>query len=180
MFEQRKPYACHTMHLLPFLEDRHLNFKERMSSMRFKKVPSTHFEIVMKIPRVAALRQAILLFLDVQYDPERSTSPSPPKFLLRELKVTVESRGTIRCRNVGFCSWKGCDITEDWDDEFPIADVVYKHNAPPQSEHMNLREILDLRVKQIANWCPTFRTLNFDLWYQLRVELEVERATEMF
>ena len=67
-----------------------------------------------------------------------------------------------------------------WDDKLSMFGAEYRENGPLVSENLDLRDLLDLRVKPIPKLCPTSCTFDIKTWYQLRLGVEIECTKDQF
>jgi len=105
IFRLLRPWACHSMHLLPGYEERSLTFKEKLSSMRSKNVPCANFGVVLQLPRVGILGQALPLFLNIEHDREKSCCLAPPTVFLKSVSVSLQTNGSVRGINDSPLMW---------------------------------------------------------------------------
>lgn len=123
MFETGKPFECHSLRLIPGNEERSLTLKEKLSSLSTKNVPNAKFKLVLRMPKVGVLGQALPLYLNVVHDLSSSSAPKPPTIYLKNASVILRQNGSLRCvDNDLFSSGRGERI-ETWDDDIVVSSV---------------------------------------------------------
>jgi len=186
MFRLLRPWACHSMHLLPGYEERSLTFKENLSSMRSKNVPCANFGVVLQLPRVGILGQALPLFLNIEHDREKSCCLAPPTVFLKSVSVSLQTNRSVRGINDSPLKWTS-EMTENWDEEVEIAALNLKATPTSLPDHtttpMDLRDQMNLTLREssaFSGLVPSYSTFNKAVQYWLWVEMSVECGQKSF
>ncbi|KAG6994075.1 hypothetical protein G7Y79_00047g083010 [Physcia stellaris] len=141
-----KAIECKSMHLLPGYEDRSLTLIEKLHSVRSKNLPAAFFQIDLRIPRVAVMGWGLPMFLTLDHDLERSANKNPPTVYLKQVKVSLETLGTIRCLNDGALRSKTEDKVEAYEQRIIIGEFNSAKNPQPITERIDLRKLMNLHL----------------------------------
>jgi len=187
IFRLLRPWACYSMHLIPGYEKRSLTFKEKLSSMRSKNVPCANFSVVLQLPKVGVLGQALPLFLNIEHDLKKSSCPVPPTVFLKSVSVSLQANGSVRCVDDGLFTFSTSGMTENWDEEVKIAVLDLKTTPAPLPDHttlpMDLRDQMNLTLREslpFQSLVPSYSTYNLAVHYWLRVKVSVECGQKSF
>ena len=170
---------CSSLHLLPGCESRKLTFKEKLSSMSSKNTPTTSFDVLFTIPRLAILGQPIPMYLSIQHDTERSTLPAKSTVYLRAFEANLVALTNIRILYDGLAS-SDLPRYDSMDDRFTIVKKAWNEPGLEIDGEMDMHRILGLRVHEALSRPPTFRTFNISRGYTLKIKADIECGKKQF
>lgn len=174
-----KAIDCKSMHLLPGYENRSLTLMEKLHSVRSKNLPAAFFQLDLRIPRVAVMGWGLPMFLTLDHDLARSTNEKAPTVYLKQVKVSLETLGTIRCLNDGVLRLKTEDKVEAYEQRIIIGEFNGAKNPQPITERIDLRKLMNLHLDpQFIS--PRFSTFNLEVHHALKIKVVVECARKTF
>lgn len=170
---------CHSLHLLPGYEDRKLTLREKLSSIQSKNVPTTAFDVLGRLPRLAVIGKPLPIFLTVQHDPASSTIPNPPLIYLRGFEIAITALTTIRTEyeDLALSQSPRLDIIND---RYEIARKEWPEPGLFIEGEMDLQKIANLTIYEVLSRPPTFWTYNISRGYTLKVKADIECAKKKF
>ena len=178
-----RPLICASLYLIPEYSSREPTFKEKMKmTFRSSDLPTAIFQLRVKMPKSGVLGTSLPISLSISYDKDKSTAETAPEAFLKKATVTIKAETGIRCTGI-FRT-----ISEDWKKEQVIPSPPLLHKPLLDSETVDLRELMDLRLGRTRPldskvWeapCPSFKTFCIRRAYELDLSVEVECARKRY
>ncbi|KAI4266843.1 MAG: hypothetical protein LQ337_008640 [Flavoplaca oasis] len=163
-----------SLYLSPEYQHRAPTFKEKFKSgVSWGKSPEAHYILKILLPTVAVIGRPMPLFLGVTYDEDRSTTESAPTVLLRNVKVQLVARTTVRCASASM--WSSNDVHDSDYNTHTLGEKDFIDQNIELTDRFNVAELMNLIMgERQALLVPSFKTFNIIRTYTLRVHITTE------
>ncbi|KAI4283345.1 MAG: hypothetical protein L6R38_002231 [Xanthoria sp. 2 TBL-2021] len=174
MFFGSRQREVQSLYLSPEYQYRLPTFKEKFKAgISWGKLPEAHYVLKALLPTVGVLGRPVPLLLGVTYNEEKSTTASALSIFLRNVKVQLVSRTTVRC--VSDSIWSSDDVHQN-DYSYETVDEQYFTDRNIElANRFDVAELMDLTIGgRRAPLVPSFKTFNIIRTYVFRVYVTTE------
>ncbi|KAL8879048.1 MAG: hypothetical protein Q9198_003266 [Flavoplaca austrocitrina] len=163
-----------SLYLSPEYQHRTPTFKEKFKAgITWGKLPEAHYILKALLPTVGVIGRPMPVFLGVTYNEDRSTTKSAPPVLLRNVKVQLVARTTVRCASASM--WSSNDVHDSDYNTHTLGEKDFTDRTIELTERLNVAELMNLTISdRQALLAPSFKTFNIIRTYTLRVHVTTE------
>ncbi|KAL8836846.1 MAG: hypothetical protein Q9176_006080 [Flavoplaca citrina] len=163
-----------SLYLLPEYQNRTPTFKEKFKAgIGWAKSPEARYILKALLPTVAVIGRPMPLFLGVTYDADRSTTESAPPVLLRNVKIQLVARTTVRCASASM--WSSNDVHDSDYNTYTLGEKDFNDQPIELTDRFNVAELMNLTMgERQVSLVPSFKTFNIIRTYTLRMHVTTE------
>ena len=163
-----------SLYLSPELPASKPTFKEKFKAgIGWDNSPEAHYILKALLPTVGIIGRPMPLFLGVTYNEDRSTTESAPSVLLRNVKVQLVARTTVRCASASM--WSSNDVHDSDYNTHTLGEKDFIDQTIELTDRLNVVELMNLTIgeRQVL-LVPSFKTFNIIRTYTLRLHVTTE------